>query len=227
MALRAIDVGHRTHRRPPRTRRRHGSLGVLRRRCSPRRAPRRSRSCDRSRAPRRSPTARRERRRWLVHRRRRLLHAVRRLPRRARGGPLSPARRRRPEPPAEHDEETERCSRRRWPRSTTSSARPPVVLEMTKLLAVVDLFVVTSGRCDRQVRTIAEEVERLAKLRCGRGPDPRRGAERRAVGAARLRRRRRPRLRRGDPRLLRPRAPLVRRTAAQVPAAARRAAERR
>ncbi|HEV3329190.1 MAG TPA: ribosome silencing factor [Acidimicrobiales bacterium] len=46
----------------------------------------------------------------------------------------------------------------------------PVVLEMTKLLGVVDLFVVTSGRSDRQVRTITEEIERVAKLRCGRGP---------------------------------------------------------
>jgi ribosome-associated protein len=46
----------------------------------------------------------------------------------------------------------------------------PVVLEMTALLGVVDLFVVTSGRSDRQVRTITEEIERVAKLRCGRGP---------------------------------------------------------
>ena len=46
----------------------------------------------------------------------------------------------------------------------------PVVLEMTALLGVVDLFVVTSGRSDRQVRTITEEVERLAHLQCGRGP---------------------------------------------------------
>jgi ribosome-associated protein len=46
----------------------------------------------------------------------------------------------------------------------------PIVLEMTELLGVVDLFVVTSGRSDRQVRTITEEVERVAKLRCGRGP---------------------------------------------------------
>ena len=41
---------------------------------------------------------------------------------------------------------------------------------MTELLGVVDLFVVTSGRSDRQVRTITEEVERRCKLRCGRGP---------------------------------------------------------
>jgi ribosome-associated protein len=41
---------------------------------------------------------------------------------------------------------------------------------MTELLGVVDLFIVTSGRSDRQVRTITEEVERLAHLECGRGP---------------------------------------------------------
>ena len=46
----------------------------------------------------------------------------------------------------------------------------PVVLEMTALLGVVDLFVITAGRSDRQVRTITEEVERLSKQRCGRGP---------------------------------------------------------
>jgi ribosome-associated protein len=41
---------------------------------------------------------------------------------------------------------------------------------MTELLGVVDLFVVTAGRSDRQVRTITEEIERVTKLRCGRGP---------------------------------------------------------
>jgi len=46
----------------------------------------------------------------------------------------------------------------------------PIVLEMTELLGVVDYFVVTAGRSDRQVRTIAEEVELVAKQRCGRGP---------------------------------------------------------
>jgi ribosome-associated protein len=45
-----------------------------------------------------------------------------------------------------------------------------VVLLMTELLSVVDAFVITAGRNDRQVRTIAEEVERLAKANCGRSP---------------------------------------------------------
>ena len=46
----------------------------------------------------------------------------------------------------------------------------PVILEMAELLGVVDFFVITSGRSVRQVRTITDEVERVAKLRCGRGP---------------------------------------------------------
>ena len=41
---------------------------------------------------------------------------------------------------------------------------------MTELLGVVDLFVVTSGRSDRQVRTITDEIERVTRQRCGRGP---------------------------------------------------------
>jgi ribosome-associated protein len=46
----------------------------------------------------------------------------------------------------------------------------PVVLDMRELLGVVDYFVITSGRSDRQVRTLTEAIERLAKLECGRGP---------------------------------------------------------
>ncbi len=46
----------------------------------------------------------------------------------------------------------------------------PAILEMTDLLGVVDLFVITSGRSDRQVRTICEEVERRCRREAGRGP---------------------------------------------------------
>lgn len=46
----------------------------------------------------------------------------------------------------------------------------PVILEMTELLGVVDLFVITAGRSDRQVRTISEEVERRSRDLAGRGP---------------------------------------------------------
>lgn len=45
-----------------------------------------------------------------------------------------------------------------------------VVLEVGALLSITDYFVVTSGRSGRQVRTIAEEVERAARLRAGRRP---------------------------------------------------------
>ncbi len=45
-----------------------------------------------------------------------------------------------------------------------------VVLAMGELLGVTDAFVITSGRNTRQVRTIAEEVERRVKEDSGRTP---------------------------------------------------------
>jgi ribosome-associated protein len=45
-----------------------------------------------------------------------------------------------------------------------------VVLAMGDLLGVADAFVITSGRNSRQVRTIAEEVERKVKEETGRSP---------------------------------------------------------
>jgi ribosome-associated protein len=44
------------------------------------------------------------------------------------------------------------------------------VLSVGELLGVTDAFVITSGRNSRQVRTIAEEVERVVKEECGRSP---------------------------------------------------------
>jgi ribosome-associated protein len=88
----------------------------------------------------------------------------------ARGGPLTPTSSARAEPPAELDEDTVTLLDATLAAIDDKLGGDPVVLEMTELLSVVDLFVVTSGRSDRQVRTIAEEVERLAKERCGRGP---------------------------------------------------------
>jgi len=69
-----------------------------------------------------------------------------------------------------HDEETEQLLAATLEAIDDKLGNDPVVLEMTALLGVVDLFVITAGRSDRQVRTITEEVERIAKLRCGRGP---------------------------------------------------------
>ncbi len=69
-----------------------------------------------------------------------------------------------------HDEETEQLLAATLEAIDDKLGNAPVVLEMTALLGVVDLFVITAGRSDRQVRTITEEVERIAKLRCGRGP---------------------------------------------------------
>lgn len=45
-----------------------------------------------------------------------------------------------------------------------------VVLAMGELLGVVDAFVVTSGRNDRQVRALVEEVERRVKEHDGTKP---------------------------------------------------------
>lgn len=45
-----------------------------------------------------------------------------------------------------------------------------VVLAMGELLGVVDAFVVTSGRNDRQVRALVEEVERMVKDHDGTAP---------------------------------------------------------
>lgn len=45
-----------------------------------------------------------------------------------------------------------------------------VVLAVGELLGVTDAFVITSGRNSRQVRTIAEDVERAVKEQCGRSP---------------------------------------------------------
>jgi ribosome-associated protein len=45
-----------------------------------------------------------------------------------------------------------------------------VVLEVGGVLAITDYFVITSGRNSRQVRTIAEEIERAIKAAGGQGP---------------------------------------------------------
>lgn len=50
------------------------------------------------------------------------------------------------------------------------AAAPTVVLEMTELLAVVDRFVIASGRNVRQVRAIVEDVEREVKAALGVSP---------------------------------------------------------
>src|SRR5579862_7165572 len=44
------------------------------------------------------------------------------------------------------------------------------ILAMGDILGVTDAFVITSGRNSRQVRTIADEVERKVKEETGRSP---------------------------------------------------------
>ena len=49
-------------------------------------------------------------------------------------------------------------------------AERPVVLDVGQLLGIVDAFVICSGGNDRQVRTIADEVERRVKHEAGESP---------------------------------------------------------
>jgi ribosome-associated protein len=56
--------------------------------------------------------------------------------------------------------------------AATKTTEPTVVIEVGDLLAITDYFVITSGANDRQVRAIAEEVERRVK-EGGRGRSPR------------------------------------------------------
>ena len=44
-------------------------------------------------------------------------------------------------------------------------ARDPVVINVAELIDAFEVLVVASGRNDRQVRTIAEEIERVVALR--------------------------------------------------------------
>ena len=85
-----------------------------------------------------------------------------------------------------------------------------VLLRTAELTTMADFFVIMSGRSDRQVQALAGAI--VDELRDD-GIRPL-GTEGRAVGplgAARLRRGHRPRLRPRGARLLRPRAPLERR----------------
>ena len=54
--------------------------------------------------------------------------------------------------------------------ASAKSMDPTVVIEVGDLIAITDYFVIASGRNDRQVRAIAEEVERQVKVRSGAKP---------------------------------------------------------
>ncbi|HEV8065468.1 MAG TPA: ribosome silencing factor [Acidimicrobiales bacterium] len=54
--------------------------------------------------------------------------------------------------------------------ASAKTMHPTVVLEVGDLLAITDYFVISSGRNDRQVRAIAEEVERKVKDSGGVSP---------------------------------------------------------
>ena len=50
-----------------------------------------------------------------------------------------------------------------------------VVLDLRELIDCFDALVITSGRNDRQVRALAQEVERLIDMALNVSPNPRRG----------------------------------------------------
>ena len=104
--------------------------------------------------------------------------------------------------------------------------RDIVMLEVGDVLVVADEFVIVSASNDRQVKAIVDDIERAVGDGGLRQAAPGRGPRRPALGAHRLRRRRRARLPRGDPRLLRARAPLERRAPARVGRGGRRRAPR-
>ncbi|MGH9171923.1 MAG: ribosome silencing factor [Acidimicrobiales bacterium] len=54
--------------------------------------------------------------------------------------------------------------------ASAKTMQPTVVLDVGDLLAITDYFVISSGRNDRQVRAIAEEVERQVKDSGGSSP---------------------------------------------------------
>jgi ribosome-associated protein len=54
--------------------------------------------------------------------------------------------------------------------ASAKTLHPTVVLEVGGLIAITDYFVISSGRNDRQVRAIAEEVERQVKSSGGAPP---------------------------------------------------------
>ena len=47
--------------------------------------------------------------------------------------------------------------------AASKNARDVVIMDMRELLVITDAFVIASGTSDRQVKTIAEEIERAVK----------------------------------------------------------------
>lgn len=54
--------------------------------------------------------------------------------------------------------------------ASAKTVEPTVVIEVGDLIAITDYFVISSGSNDRQVRAIAEEVERQVKISGGTSP---------------------------------------------------------
>ena len=54
--------------------------------------------------------------------------------------------------------------------ASSKTVDPTVVLDVGELLGITDYFVITSGTNVRQVRTLAEEIERQIKAQGGGAP---------------------------------------------------------
>jgi len=61
--------------------------------------------------------------------------------------------------------------------ASDKKAEDILAIEVAELLVVTDYFVICTGRTDRQVRTIADEVEERLRERAGIKPIGREGAE--------------------------------------------------
>ena len=60
--------------------------------------------------------------------------------------------------------------------ASAKSLEETVVIEVGDLIGITDYFVISSGRNDRQVKAIAEEVERRVKDHDGSSPRPSKGS---------------------------------------------------
>ena len=61
--------------------------------------------------------------------------------------------------------------------ASSKKADRVVVLDMRELLVITDYFVIASGASDRQVKTIADEIERALKSEAGVKPVRREGEQ--------------------------------------------------
>jgi ribosome-associated protein len=71
---------------------------------------------------------------------------------------------------AEETDEIRRLAAVAAAAASAKQAHDTVVLDVSGVLVITDLFVVTSAANTRQVKAVVEEIERRAKLDCGAAP---------------------------------------------------------